>query len=422
MPWLRIFAACGLAGVLSACATTTPNPAPSAPNVPAGIQDAPIAQPAPTIPDPTPDPTPDPIPAPTRPILIPAPSAPLSPPENYQSGFSSLEYWNEANLVPALRAFQNSCKKWTKFDGDVWLDSKLKQYGQIKDWQPACQAAMHIRATSIHAKSFFQTYFEPITISNSASKEGLLTGYYAPQISVRRRANSEFSEPILARPKNKSIQNLARKDLNHNSSRVLAYGRPVDVFFLQIQGSGNIKFPDGKIYMAAFDGHNSRKYKSIGSVLLKRGALSKHKASKQDIENWMKANGAKATRDLMNENPRYIFFKTKTVYPGVGPLGAMRVPLVGMGSMAVDPRYHPYGSLVWLNVKLPTSGGDYKGTRTGILLNAQDTGGAIKGAARGDLYFGEGFAPGAKAGVMKHRAIWTLLLPVPLALKLLSTT
>ena len=119
----------------------------------------------------------------------------------------------------------------------------------------------------------------------------------------------------------------------------------------------------------------------------------------------------------MNENPRYIFFKTEYLTEGVGPKGSMGVNLTSLGSMAIDPRHMPYGSLVWLETKLPTKGGDFTGEPSGLLVVAQDTGSAIKGQYRGDLYFGIGDAAGAKAGVMKHQAVWTIFLPIPLAVK-----
>ena len=114
----------------------------------------------------------------------------------------------------------------------------------------------------------------------------------------------------------------------------------------------------------------------------------------------------------MNENPRYIYFTEQSIRAGEGPQGAMRVPLTGMGAIAVDPRYHPYGSLVWLETTLPTKAGDYRGQQTGVLVAAQDTGSAIKGPLRADLFFGSGDDAGERAGVQKHRAKWTLFLPI----------
>jgi len=168
---------------------------------------------------------------------------------------------------------------------------------------------------------------------------------------------------------------------------------------MQIQGSGVLHFNDGEKLRAAYAANNGYSYTSIGRVLIDRGELTKDQASKKDIENWMIAAGPAKSRELMNENKRYIFFAPETILPGEGPKGAMRVPLTAMGSVAVDPRYHAYGTPLWV---------------------AQDTGKAIRGKLRGDLYFGSGFEAGDRAGVMKHPANWTVLLPFNIALQLAS--
>ena len=117
----------------------------------------------------------------------------------------------------------------------------------------------------------------------------------------------------------------------------------------------------------------------------------------------------------MNENPRYIFFTEQKIGEGEGPRGAMRVPLTAMGSMAVDPRYHPYGTLAWLETIIPQTPGDYKGKASGVLVSVQDTGNAIRGPLRGDLFFGAGDVAGDRAGVMKHPVRWTILVPKSIA-------
>ena len=403
---------------LTSCATTSPPPQTPGSDAPIvetpDLNDAPIA-------------TPDPEPVTTAPALpdksAPTPPAP-EPPEldvaAFPSGFAKLEHWANADPTPGLRAFKKGCEKWASRKDEDWLNPNLPEYGRIRDWRNACWAAKRTPNERIAAISFFQSAFEPVGLSIGSSKDGLLTGYYAPQIDVRRKATSVYSEPILARPKNKSVQSLARKDINARSSKVLAYGKPIDVFFLQIQGSGRIKFSDGLVLRAAYDGHNSRSYVSIGSVLIRRGEMTKDQASKQAIEQWMIKAGPRQARALMNENPRYIFFKTELLKSDDGPKGSMGVPLTAMGSMAVDPRYHPYGSLVWVETTLPQKGGDYRGRASGILLSPQDTGNAIKGPLRGDLFFGAGFEAGEKAGVMKHKAMWTILLPTHLAMKALA--
>ena len=146
--------------------------------------------------------------------------------------------------------------------------------------------------------------------------------------------------------------------------------------------------------------------------------MTLEQASKQSISDWMERAGPDKTRALMNENPRYIFFAEQAIAEGEGPRGGMRVPLTDFGSIAVDQRYHPYGSLVWLETTIPQYGGDYRGLETGLLVSVQDTGNAIRGPLRGDLFFGSGDEAGNKAGVMKHPVKWTILVPKALAAKL----
>jgi len=186
---------------------------------------------------------------------------------------------------------------------------------------------------------------------------------------------------------------------------------------MQIQGSGVLALETGERVRAAYDGNNGRPYTSIGRVLVDRGAFTLEQASKQSIEDWMDRAGPEAARALMNENTRYIFFKEETIFPGEGPKGAMRVPLTDMASIAVDPSHYPYGIPVWLETKLPSVKGDYRGADQQLLAIAQDTGKAIRGPFRADLYFGSGDQAGDLAGIMKHSARWTVLLPFHLALQ-----
>lgn len=400
---------------ITACATTAPAPVTEPTPLPPEIITAP-----PATPEPTTQPTPPP------PVEIPTPSQPAPEPEPGpiplplpNSAFASLPYWQNADPTPALIALQKTCAVWKFRPDDKWLNPALPKFGRYKDWRTACRAASVLQVNRANATGFFQTHFEPVYLG---ADTGLLTGYYAPEIPVRRLASLEFSEPILAKPDDPRIQALPRKDLSVTSATVLAYGRAVDVFFLQIQGSGQIRFQDGTIYRAAFAGHNSKPYTSIGRVLIERGEMTKDQASKQSIEAWMAQAGYRKSKALMAENARYVFFKTEHIIEGEGPKGAMGIPLTSMGSLAVDPKHTPYGAIIWLEGKFPSQGGDYIGADTGHLLVAQDTGGAIKGIKRGDVFFGSGHAAGEKAGVMKHRAKWTLLLPTALALKLSPTS
>jgi membrane-bound lytic murein transglycosylase A len=337
--------------------------------------------------------------------------APEEPVVERPSAFSQLVGWSTTDTAPAFAAFQRSCQIWQNATPSARLAPKLPQYGTFADWAPACAAS----ATVTDPRSFFEIHFAPVELATPTDSEGLLTGYYEPEISVRRVPDRTYSEPILAKPASASVQRLPRSKINANTSRVIAYGKPIDVFFMQIQGTGRIRYEDGLTLRAAYAGHNSKSYTSIGAKLVEWGEMTLSEASKGSIERWMENAGPMRARALMNENARYIFFEEQSIPEGSGPQGAMRAPLTGMGSIALDPRYHPYGTVALLRTTLPQVPGDYRGAPANILVVGQDTGGAIKGPLRGDLFFGSGDYAGELAGVMKHPVGWTLLLPVAIA-------
>lgn len=404
-----IWIACLAAFCLSACATTPPpdiaddRPPANDPGKPGPI----INEPQPH-PDPRPDPRPDPI---SRPQ--PHPGGPNINP------FSVLPYWSSSDLRPAMAAFRRNCDVWMARTPSAPMIARKPEYGRIGDWFEACQAASRTGVSAGAARAFFETQFSPVNIATSGGSSGLVTGYYQPEIEARRRPDNVFSEPILTLPRSESARRLPRAKITGSGSRIIAYGRPIDVFFMQVQGSGVLRFQDGTKVRAGYAGNNGYKYKSIGRVLVERGQMNLEQASKQRIEDWMTRAGPRAARELMNQNPRYIYFAESRINPGEGPQGSMGVPLTAMGSVAIDPAFYPYGVPIWLTVKLPQTGGDYRGIETGQLLIAQDSGNAIKGAMRGDLYFGSGDYAGERAGVMKHPARWTVLLPKSLAKRLI---
>ena len=413
---LRWIFTAGLITALSAC-TTVPKP-PKA--------EEPVAT-GPSFPNPDvenpgviiiAEPQPEPKPAPE--VTAPPPPTP-QPPEveifETPKWYAQLNYWGSADHRPALASFKRSCASFLKADLTAQLNPLQPEYGYYNDWIPACDEAVFTGGSKSDARRFFEKQFAPIVLATREGDEGLLTGYYEPIVNVRKMPDAVYSEPVLAKPKTEAVQNLAREQLGPRWSRVIAYGKPIDVFFMQIQGSGRIRFKDGTTVRAAYAANNGKPYKSIGKVLVERGELTLEKASKQAISDWMTRNGPQKTRELMNENPRYIFFTEQKIAKGEGPRGAMRVPLTGMGSMAVDPRYHPYGTLAWLETTLPQKPGDFKGKKSGVLVSVQDTGKAIRGPLRGDLFFGSGDKAGGKAGVMKHPVRWTVLVPKAIAPK-----
>lgn len=418
---------------LSACATTQTSPTsdPVLPDIQAS--ETPPDDAASTdvaLPTLEPDVTPS-LPVPTAPPTTP-PTAPLPPevvdvpdvglgaavepvtPEpvlEQPNPFMSLSGWTDGDHAPALAAFKQSCKTLLKRARTRPLHSQRPALGNHGDWTSVCRAA----DLATDASLFFESLFVPLTVS---AKAGLLTGYYEPEVDVRAAPDAIYSEPILAVPTSDAVRKLPRAELSADSAEVIAYGRPIDVFFLHVQGSGRLHFDDGRTLRAGYAANNGKSYRSIGRVLIDRGELTREQSSKRNIEEWMAAAGLEKSRELMNENPRYIFFAKQDIPDGQGPKGAMQVPLTAMGSVAIDPSYNPYGIPIWLETRLPEQARDYRGTKTGLLVITQDTGSAIKGPQRGDLFFGAGRAAGARAGVMKHEARWTLLIPRKLAERL----
>lgn len=390
-----------------------------------------------TLPKPEPAPGPAPEPAP-RPEPVPEPALQVTPDANgiiwQKADFTELPHWRGKDARPALQAFVASCAHFSKTGlPDLGFATPCEQAQNLKTGaeEPSAQLAQR----------FFTDNFTLYHITLMDAQSGLLTAYYEPEVSVRRARSEGFSEPIMARPEDlvtvqvkrfdsslpdKKIMGrvvegklepyFTRTQIRKNPKHVLAWGRPADVFFLQVQGSGRMRFSDGQTARAAFAGHNGRQYRSIGRLLIARGELQAGKASKQGIENWMQAAGAEQALALMNENPRYVFFSEHDLRdPSLGPKGTQGVPLIAGASLAVDSRYYPFGLPVWMETRLPKTAKDWQGSETGILAIAQDSGGAIKGPLRADLFMGSGAAAGQLAGIQHHQASWWVLLPNEMA-------
>lgn len=351
-----------------------------------------------------------------------------------KTGFAALPHWEQADLGMAFHAFLASCARFAQTGmPDPGFAGPCKRAEEL-------DASPHAVDNAV-AHAFFTSEFTPYQISLSDADTGLLTAYYEPEVPVRHEADPEFSEPIMARPDDLVTVQVKRFDpslparklmgrvvdgelepyftraqIRKNPKQVLAWGRPADVFFLQVQGSGRMRFADGSVARASFAGHNGRKYRSIGRILIARGDLEAGKASKQGIENWMQTAGPDKALALMNENPRYVFFTEHELRdPDSGPKGTQGVPLTAYASIAVDTRYYPFGMPVWMDTRMPANPGDWKGTETGLLAITQDSGGAIKGPLRADLFMGAGEAVGKLAGIQRHQASWFVLLPNEMA-------
>lgn len=348
------------------------------------------------------------------------------------AGFAALEGWQSHNASAALFSFGSSCDALLRRPADRALNERAPYAGRAGDWHDVCHEAIRLiaqGATPDAARRFFEARFTPVAVGG----EGRLTGYYEPLVQARPYPDSEFSMAIRARPglapRGDLSQLIAGLDAAHyggadearpraeieamNIGVPLAWGRPIDVFFMQIQGSGRLVFEDGSQRRAAFAAHNGHPYVSIGRLLLDRGELPPGQASKHHIENWLVRGGPSAWAPLFNENPRYVFFDLQEIAdPATGPMGSQGVPLTPMASLAVDPAFHAWGVPVFIHGEVSGQG------RWAGLVIAQDAGGAITGPVRGDLFFGWGDEAGQTAGRQNSFARWHLLLPNRLAARL----
>ncbi len=312
--------------------------------------------------------------------------------------FQDLDGWADDDHRPALTAFRETC-------------TTLKQ----PEWQPLCRLAADAGETRASARAFFELFFRPLVIGTPPA---LFTGYYEPELNGSPIRTPRFAYPIYAKP-----PELTEGQVWHARATIeggLLRGRgleiawlddPVEAFFLQIQGSGRIHMTDGRMIRVGYAAKNGQPYRSIGQELIRRGTHSPDQVSAQSIRAWVRANPGPGM-DLLAHNPSYVFFrKLADLPPEKGPIGAMGRSITAMRSLAVDPAHHPLGAPIWVE----------KDGRDPIrsLMIAQDTGGAIKGAQRADIFYGTGDAAGDAAGAIKDGGRMVLLLPIDQAYALL---
>ncbi|MDP3124268.1 MAG: murein transglycosylase A [Thiobacillus sp.] len=368
---------------------------------------------------PSPIPTPPP-PVARPPVLIPTPATAyptLKPVE-----WTALAAWQNDTASEAWGAFLLGC-------------STLKKQSA---WQTVCNDAAALPPPDdATARAFFEQRFQPYQATQEdGSAEGLVTGYYEPLLKGDRVQTERARFPLYAPPDdlvtvdlaslypelknlrlrgrlvgNKLVPYATRKEIeaaangNGFKGKPIAWVEdPVDLFFLQIQGSGRIELPDGSHMRVGYADQNGHPYKSIGKLLVERNELKLEQASMQGIKDWGVRNPDKLA-ELLASNPSFVFFRE--LPNGLsGPLGALGIPLTGGRSIAVDPRFIPLGAPVFLATTQPNST-----LPLNKLVMAQDTGGAIRGGVRADMFWGFGDAAGELAGRMKQRGRMWVLLP-----------
>ncbi len=357
------------------------------------------------------------------------------------ASFDDLPGWRTGQQAGVLAALRLSCARWLRRPAGAPVGGQLDGATpglRAGAFHQPCRALSALatdrkKADDAAARAAIERWFAPWAVAGKDGAEGLFTGYFEPEIAGALRKSPGFSTPVFARPRDlvtvrlgafdpalegRSIVGRAqkgkfspypgRREIEAGTlgaiARPLVWAAdPVDVFFLQIQGSGRVRLPDGAILRLGFDGHNGRPYTSIGGVLARRGALDRSAVTMQSIRAWLAAHPAEAG-EILNSNDRYVFFRRLT---GPGPVGASGVALTPGRSLAVDGRLIPYGVPVWL----ATTDALDAARPLRRLMVAQDTGGAIRGAVRGDIFFGAGPDAAARAGRMNRPGRYFLLLP-----------
>lgn len=377
-----------------------------------------------------PAPTPTPIPAPE-----PAPAKPTERLTLSPVAFADLPGWSEDDAAQALPAFRLSCTKLKTLPGDRPLHPGEQRFGTAAPWQDAC-AALPPKADAAATRAYFERWFRPFRAASNDNPTGLFTGYYEAELKGARQRGGAYTVPLYRAPSDlvqvdlgqfadelKGRTLAGRVDggklvrypdraqieggyLKDKGLELLWVDDPVDLFFLQVQGSGRVTLAEGGTIRIGFAGHNGHGFVAIGKLLIDSGKLPRDRMSMQAIRDWLRANPTEA-RPLMNQNPRYIFFREIPPVEGDGPIGAQGVPLTAGRSLAVDRRFLPMGVPLWLDTTMP--GGPDKKLRR--VMIAQDTGGAILGPVRGDFFWGTGEAALAEAGRMRSQGSYYVLLP-----------
>ena len=280
------------------------------------------------------------------------------------------------------------------------------------------QIASHARDAAVtddaQAKAFFAAHFRAWRVG--APGDGFITGYYEPVTLGSLVEKEGFRAPLLTRPADLGARDPypARRDIEQRGGAAAIWLEdPVEVFFIQVQGSGRAILPDGRQMRLVYDGRNGRPYTSIGKLAIARGHVGADEMSLARLKAWLRAHGlqpGEAGRELMRENESYVFFRAEPVVdPALGPTGGAGVPLETLRAIAVDRAHWSYGTPFFLSADIPWRNGQAE--RFARPMIALDTGSAILGPARADLYFGSGDAAGARAGDIRHPADFVILSP-----------
>ncbi len=327
--------------------------------------------------------------------------------------YDQLDGWNSENHAEALQVFTASCPVLARSPRPRTSGSNIQVPGKV--WQSLCNEAMTVPVgDNGAAESFFERRFQPYRVLNNGKDKGLFTGYYEPVLYGSPVKKGDYKYPLYVTPPDlrKGNQYYSHAEINRGALanrglELMWVDDPVMLFFMQIQGSGRVRMVDGREVLVGYGGQNGYGYVSLGKIMGDEGYLPKDQVNFFTLRQWLYDHPDQAL-PMMERNPSYVFFKKLNT---TGPVGAVGTVLTPQRSMAVDARYIPYGLPLFLETELPDTRGGNVTLPFHHTLIAQDTGGAIKGPVRGDVFFGGGPNAEYLAGFMKGHGVYSLLIP-----------
>lgn len=356
--------------------------------------------------------------------------------------YAELPGWSDDTLQGFVGALNRSCRVFMAQNPDRPVGPNGR-FGRAADWAGVCNqaAALPENISGAPLRTFLQQAFTPLAARNGRRDQGKFTGYYEPELRGSLRQQGVYQVALLRAPNDLVSVNLGEFNLQWRGQRIagrvkdgklrplqaraeitagaldaenlelLYVDDPVDAFFLHIQGSGRVRLDDGRVIRLGYAGQNGHPYVAIGKTLVQSGAIRREDISMQSIRAWLAAHPTERDAVLAG-NPSYVFFRVlEGGDPALGPPGAQNVPLTPGRSLAVDPDFHALGVPVWLDSVTPD------GDVLQRLMVAQDTGGAIRGPVRGDVFWGFGEQAAENAGRMNSAGRMYILLPRGVAQK-----
>ncbi len=363
-----------------------------------------------------------------------------------QVAFSALPGWQTNDPQPALAAFRRSCNALVRRSPAQPM-AGTDYAGQVRDWTGVCADSKQLINGAPAARAWFESRFAVFRLREGTVDQALFTGYYEPEIRGSRVAHGAYATPVYGLPRDLVTFDLAQfgRDLPDlrlvgelagqrvvpfpsratidaeglSDAPVLLYAAdPVSVFFMHIQGSGRARLENGAMLRLAYAGQNGRPYTPVGRTLIEKGVLDREHMSMQTIRDWLESNPARA-REIMEADQSFVFFRELPIGdPALGSPGSEGVPLTPEASLAIDPTIHPLGAPMYVATMRPAIDARKPDRPFDRLLIAQDTGGAIKGTMRADVFWGFGTDAGSIAGRMQSEGAFFVLLPRSLAVHL----